>query len=159
MRDPTRPSLTQYRWRRGSTIPRRWIYFFKVHFAVCLIAFPLCPAFPYADVDTYATVHRYCFQGDSGGPLVCRREDQTRHNVVGGNPYFYSENLYQSVSFIYASMYRENVRAIHIGMQFANKIATLCNKNRQPRTKIGALLHVAEKYSRVDDKSVLFRYT
>ena len=24
----------------------------------------------------------------------------------GGNPYFFSENLYQSVSFIYASMYR-----------------------------------------------------
>ena len=32
----------------------------------------------------------------------------------GGNPYFFSENLYQSVSFIYASMYRENVHAIHI---------------------------------------------
>ena len=37
----------------------------------------------------------------------------------GGNPYFFSENPYQSVSFIYASMYRENVHAIHIAMQFA----------------------------------------
>ena len=37
------------------------------------------------------------------------------------NPYFFSENLYQSVSFIYASMYRENVHAIHIVMQFAKK--------------------------------------
>ena len=47
----------------------------------------------------------------------------------GGNPYFFSENPYQSVSFIYASMYRENVHAIHIAMQFAQKIATLCYKN------------------------------
>ena len=31
-----------------------------------------------------------------------------------GNPYFFSENRYQSVSFIYASMYRENVHAIHM---------------------------------------------
>ena len=53
----------------------------------------------------------------------------------GGNPYFFSENPYQSVSFIYASMYRENVHAIHIAMQFAKKIATLCNKNRQPAAK------------------------
>ena len=37
----------------------------------------------------------------------------------GGNPYFFSENPYQSVPFIYASMYRENVHAIHIAMQFA----------------------------------------
>ena len=39
----------------------------------------------------------------------------------GGNPYFFSENPYESVSFIYASMYRENVHAIHIEMQFAKK--------------------------------------
>ena len=50
----------------------------------------------------------------------------------GGNPYFFNENPYQSVSFIYALMYRENVHAIHIAMQFAKKIATLCNKSRQP---------------------------
>ena len=53
----------------------------------------------------------------------------------GGNPYFFSENPYTSVSFIYASIYRENVHAIHIAMQFAKKIATLCNKNRQPAAK------------------------
>ena len=53
----------------------------------------------------------------------------------GGNPYYFSENLYQSVSFIYASIYRENVHAIHIVMQFAKKIATLCNINRQPAAK------------------------
>ena len=50
----------------------------------------------------------------------------------GINPYFFSENLYQSVSFIYASTYSENVHAIHIAMQFTKKIATLYNKNRQP---------------------------
>ena len=36
----------------------------------------------------------------------------------GGNPYFFRENPYQSVSFIYASMYSEHVPAIHIAMQF-----------------------------------------
>ena len=40
---------------------------------------------------------------------------------LGGNPYFFNENPYQSVSFIYAWMYRENVHAIDIAMQFANK--------------------------------------
>ena len=39
----------------------------------------------------------------------------------GGNPYFFNENLYQSVSFIYASMYSENGHAIHIAMQFTQK--------------------------------------
>ena len=53
----------------------------------------------------------------------------------GGNPYFFSENPYRSVSFISASMYRENIHEIHIAMQFATKIATLCNKNRQPAAK------------------------
>ena len=53
----------------------------------------------------------------------------------GGNPYFFSENPYQSVSFIYALMYCENVHVIHIAMQFAKKISTLCNKNRQPAAK------------------------
>ena len=38
-----------------------------------------------------------------------------------GNPYFFNENPYQSVSFIYASIYRENVHVIHIAMQFAKK--------------------------------------
>ena len=36
----------------------------------------------------------------------------------GRNPYFFRENPYQSVSFIYALMYSENVHAIHIAMQF-----------------------------------------
>ena len=53
----------------------------------------------------------------------------------GGNPYFFSGNLYQSVSFIYASMYSENVHAIQIAMQFTKKIATLCNKYRQTAAK------------------------
>ena len=64
-----------------------------------------------------------------------------------GNPYFFSENLYQSVSFIYASMYRENVHAIHITMQFAKKSRHCVKKidSQQQRTKIGALLHVARQ--------------
>ena len=65
----------------------------------------------------------------------------------GGNPYFFSENLYQSVSFIYASMYRENVHAIHIAKQFAKKMRHCEIKIdiQQQRTKIGALLHVARQ--------------
>ena len=63
----------------------------------------------------------------------------------GGNPYFFRENPYQSVSFIYASMYSENVHAIHtIPYQFTKKIATL-----QQRTKIGALGHMARRDSRI----------
>ena len=59
----------------------------------------------------------------------------------GGNPYFFRENPYQSVSFIYASMYSENIHAIHtIPYQFTKKIATL-----QQRTKIGALGHMARQ--------------
>ena len=44
----------------------------------------------------------------------------------GGNPYLFSENPYQSVSFIYASMYRENVHAIHITMQFLQRKSRHC---------------------------------
>ena len=44
----------------------------------------------------------------------------------GENPYLFSENPYQSVSFIYASMYRENVHAIHITMQFLQKKLRHC---------------------------------
>ena len=51
--------------------------------------------------------------------VVCGDADTPQ--FFGGNPYFFSENLYKSVSFIYASMYRENVHAIHIAMQFAKK--------------------------------------
>ena len=62
-----------------------------------------------------------------------------------GNPYFFSENLYQSVSFICASMYSENVHAIHIAMQFTKKSrhCVIQIDSRQQITKIGALLHVA----------------
>ena len=65
----------------------------------------------------------------------------------GGNPYFFSENPYQSVSFIDASMYRENVHAIHIAMQFAKKSRHCVIKidSQQQRTKIGALFHVARQ--------------
>ena len=67
--------------------------------------------------------------------------------VRGGNPYFFSENPYQPVSFIYASMYRENVHEIHIAMQFANKSRHCVIKidSQQQRTNIGALLHVARQ--------------
>ena len=62
-----------------------------------------------------------------------------------GGPYFFSENLYQSVSFIYASMYHENVHAIHIAMQFAKKSRHFVIKidSQQQRTQIGVFLHVA----------------
>ena len=65
----------------------------------------------------------------------------------GGNPYFVSENLYQSVSFIYASMYRENVHAIYIAMQFAKKSRHCVIKidSQQQRIKIGALLHLSRQ--------------
>ena len=65
----------------------------------------------------------------------------------GGNPYFFSENPYTSVSFIYASIYRENVHAIHIAMQFAKKSRHCVIKidSQQQRTKIGALLHVVRQ--------------
>ena len=64
-----------------------------------------------------------------------------------GNPYFFSENPYQSVSFIYASMYCENVHAILIAMQFAKKSRHCVIKidSQQQRTKIGAILHVARQ--------------
>ena len=65
----------------------------------------------------------------------------------GGNPYFFAENPYQSVSFIYASMYRENVHAIHIAMQFAKKSrhCVIEIDSQQQRTKIGPLFHVARQ--------------
>ena len=62
----------------------------------------------------------------------------------GGNPYFFSENLYQSVSFIYASRKRSR----------DSYPDAVCKKSRhcvieidsqQQRTKIGALLHVARQ--------------
>ena len=65
----------------------------------------------------------------------------------GGNPYYFSENPYTSVSFIYASIYRENVHAIHIAMQFAKKSrhCVIQIDSQRQRTKIGALLHVVRQ--------------
>ena len=60
----------------------------------------------------------------------------------GGNPYFFSEHLYQSVSLIYASMYSENVHAIHFTMPFAKK-SRHCVIKTDSQQQIGALLHVA----------------
>ena len=52
----------------------------------------------------------------------------------GGNPYFFRENPYQSVSFIYASMYSENVHAIHtIPYQFTKK-SRHCSK--EPKSEL-----------------------
>ena len=52
----------------------------------------------------------------------------------GENPDFFSANLYQSVSFIYASMCCENINAIHIAMQFVKKIATASSK--EPKSEL-----------------------
>ena len=62
----------------------------------------------------------------------------------GGNPYFFSENPYPS---LYATMYRENVHAIHIAVQFAKKCRHCVIKidSQQQRTKIGASFHVARQ--------------
>ena len=38
---------------------------------------------------------------------------------LGGNPYFFCENLYQSVSFVDASMYHAIFHAIRVAIQFA----------------------------------------
>ena len=75
-------------------------------------------------------------------------DKQTRHNFVGEIRIFSVKiriNPYQSVSFIYASMYRGNVHAIHIVMKFAQKSRHCVIKidSQQQRTKIGTLLHVA----------------
>ena len=58
----------------------------------------------------------------------------------GGNPYFFSENPYQSVSFIYQSFIYQCIaktftRFIYHDAVFAKKIATLCNTNRHPAAK------------------------
>ena len=57
-----------------------------------------------------------------------------------GNPYFFSENPYKSVSFIYASIYRENVHAIHIAMQFAKKSrhCVIQIDTKEPKSELGA---------------------
>ena len=74
---------------------------------------------------------------------------------LGGNPYFFCENLYQSVSFVDALMYHDIIHAIRIAMQFAKKsqhCVDASNTNRQilgatePKIgllEIGVLRHVA----------------
>ena len=59
--------------------------------------------------------------GPGGSPQrlsIGLRLVESRHTPQfrAGNPYFFSENLYQSVSFIYASMYREHVHAMGVAM-------------------------------------------
>ena len=83
----------------------------------------------------------------NGRPMLIVGSRPDTPQFRGGNPYFFSENPYQSVSFIYASMYRENVHAIHIEMQFAKKSRHCVIKvdSQQQRTKTGALLHVARR--------------
>ena len=55
----------------------------------------------------------------------------------GGNPYFFSENPYQSVSFICINVSRKGKRSrdSYHDAVFCQKIATLCNKNRHPAAK------------------------
>ena len=71
---------------------------------------------------------------------------QTRHNFVGEIRIF-SVKICSPLSFIYVSMYRENVHVIHIMMQFATKLQHCVIKidSQQQRTKIGALLQVARQ--------------
>ena len=57
----------------------------------------------------------------------------------GGNPYFFSENLYQSVSFTYASMCIAKTLTRFISRCILQKKSRHCvglpNKNRQPAAK------------------------
>ena len=67
----------------------------------------------------------------------------------GGNPYFFSENPYQSVSFIDASMYRENVHAIHIAMQFAKNLNIMLYKSTASSEEPKSGLHFTWRDSRI----------
>ena len=63
---------------------------------------------------------------------ICAYAD--RPQFLWGNPYFFCENLYQSVSIGVASMYREIFHAIRVATQFAKKIrhcVDASNPNRQ----------------------------
>ena len=55
-----------------------------------------------------------CFKGHTLRFGICRHA-----TISWGNPYFFCENLYQSVSFVDALMYRDILHAIRIAMQFA----------------------------------------
>ena len=97
-------------------------------------------------------VTRECVTHENQNAILSLRPDRYCVSLIDpdtpqfrwGNPYFFSENLYQSVSFIYASMSRKRSRDSYHD--------TVCKKNRdieidsqQQRTKIGALLHVARQ--------------
>ena len=74
---------------------------------------------------------------------------------LGGNPYFFCENLYQSVSIVDASMYRDIFHAIRVATQFAKKLRHCVDASNPNRgllgatelknclVKIGVLRHVA----------------
>ena len=76
----------------------------------------------------------------------------------GGNPYFFRENLYQTVSFVDASMYRDTFHTISISMQFGKKsrhcVGLIKMDSQRQRlgvaepkigpVEIGALRHVAD---------------
>ena len=53
----------------------------------------------------------------------------------GRNPYFFSENPYQSVSFIYASMYHKCSRNSYHDAVMQKNGDIVYNKNRQPAAK------------------------
>ena len=92
---------------------------------------------------------RNSFAGVDGNGM--RRYSADTPQFHGGNPYFFSENPYQSVSFIYASMYRENVHAIHIEMQFAKKSRHCVIKvdsqqqKKEPKPELYFMCHVARR--------------
>ena len=63
----------------------------------------------------------------------------SRHATISWrNPYFFSENLYQSVPFVDASMYCDTFNAIRIAMQFAKKSRHCVKKIASQRQRHGA---------------------
>ena len=70
--------------------------------------------------------------GEWMGIKLCVNADTPQ--FLGGNPYFFCENLYQSVSIVDASMYRDIFHAIRVATQFAKKLrhcVDASNPNRQ----------------------------
>ena len=57
---------------------------------------------------------------------------------MGGNLYFFCDNLYQSLSFIDASMYCDIFHAIRIAMQFAKNSRRCVMKIDSQRQRLGA---------------------
>ena len=88
----------------------------------------------------------------------------------GGNPYFFRENPYQSVSFIYASMYSENVHAIHtipVYYQFTKNRDIAANNQNWSFRSLGATvglglrlwLTTGQSSSTGDEISVFLKFT